>query len=57
MKIGIRKLYMANGGSWDYQERVTSWCSTKHGRCAKDKGLSKRIRRITKQINFDTEID
>lgn len=57
MKIGIRKLYMANGGSWDYQERVTGWCSTKHGRSTKDKGLSKRIRRITKQINFDTEID
>lgn len=57
MKIGIRKLYMANGGSWDYQERITGWCNTKHGRCPKDKGLSKRIRRMYKYIDINSEID
>ena len=35
MKIGIRKLYYAAGGSYEYQERVEIWhCyfNSKHGR-------------------------
>ena len=57
MKTGIRKLYMANGGSWDYQERITSCCNSRHGRCPKDKNLSKRIRHMRKYIDINNEID
>lgn len=57
MKTGIRKLYMANGGSWDYQERINSCCNSRHGRCPKDKNLSKRIRRMCKYIDINNEID
>lgn len=56
MKIGIRKLYYAAGGSYEYQERVEIWhCyySGKHGRYKKDKNLSKRVRRMTKRIDYD----
>lgn len=56
MKIGIRKLYYAAGGGVDYQERVEIWhCyySGKHGRYKKDKHLSRRVRRMTKHIDYD----
>ena len=56
MKIGIRKLYYAAGGSYEYQERVEIWhCyySGKHGRYKKDKNLSKRVRSMTKHIDYD----
>jgi hypothetical protein len=56
MKVGIRKLYYAAGGSYEYQERVEIWhCyfNGKHGRYKKDKNLSKRVRRMTKRIDYD----
>jgi hypothetical protein len=53
MKIGNNKLYMTNGGSWDYQERITGWCNTKHGRSPKDKGLDHRLRRLIKSGVLD----
>ena len=53
MKIGNNKLYMANGGTWDYQERITGWSNTKHGRCPKDKGLDRKLRRRIKSGVLD----
>ena len=55
MKTGIRKLYYAVGGGAEYQERVENWrCyySGKHGRYKKDKNLSRRVRHITKHIDY-----
>ena len=56
MKIGIPNLYYAAGCGADYQERVEIWhCyySGKHGRYKKDKNLSKRVRRMTKRVDYD----
>ena len=53
MKIGIRKLYYAAGGSYEYQERVE--ISGKHGRYKKEKNLSKKVRHMRKYANFDED--
>ena len=56
MKIGIRKLYYAADGSYEYQERVEIWrCyySGKHGRYKKDKRLSKHARYLVKRGVLD----
>ena len=56
MKIGIRKLYYTASGGAEYQERVEVWhCyySGKHGRYKKDKNLSRRVRRMTKRVDYD----
>ena len=58
MKIGIRKLYYAAGGSSEYQERVEIWhCyySGKHGRYKKDKRLSKKVRRMSKHVELNED--
>ncbi len=56
MKTGIRKLYYAAGGSYEYQERIEIgryYFSGKHGRYKKDKSLSKRVRRMTKYVDYN----
>ena len=55
MKIGIRKLYYAADGSYEYQERVE--ISGKHGRYKKEKNLSKKVRHMCKHIDINNEID
>lgn len=58
MKIGIRKLYYAAGGGCEYQERVEIWhCyySGKHGRCKKDKNLSKKVRYTNKHVDLNED--
>ena len=58
MKIGIRKLYYAAGGSYEYQERIEIWhCyfNGKHGRYKKDKRLSKKVRYMCKHVELNED--
>ena len=53
MKTGIHTQYYAAGGSYDLEERVHGWTTNKHGRCPKNKRLSKHARYLVKRGSLD----